>query len=234
MSGKWTDRGIECSHNPPHLVADKEGVVVCTKRKGERQEVPVGRMMREKSSHSETIESLDGPVGKAILEKLLRDPILGVILFEEVSELTKSNGYFVRAQQDAETKLEALHKRFREVIYEKGLAAPTLEALHDPRFACPKHPTARFQWIPVGYLGSAKRVLRFQRSCLECSLPEHFRNGDPESTAKAYACPHCGIVLGEWAWRNPATERWMAPLCDTEYLCSLCGTVVDLDFGIER
>ena len=223
MSGKWTDRGIECSKG--HLVADDEGTAVCHKSKDHREEVPVGRMVRE----HETI-ALPFAESSTAGEFLTEDAQLK----EALRKFNVACAAAEAAKEHADSAKRAISERLRQIFYLKGLAVLNLEALHDSRFACPKHRTARFQWIPIGYLGTAKRALRFQRSCLECSLPEHFRDGAPEPPAKAYECPHCGIVLGDCSWRKTVVNKQFAPYCDTEILCRLCGSVVDIDYGISR
>ena len=120
MSGKWTDRGIECGHNPPHLVADKEGVVVCTRRKP-REEIPVGRMILEESQlPATTFEYV--PVGTDFLKQLERPPHPSDFQDEELhrafKELGKANAVVCGAQRRAQEKLELLKARFLAVIYE--------------------------------------------------------------------------------------------------------------------
>ena len=51
MSGKLSERGIECSKG--HLVADEDGTVVCSKSKNHKEKVPVGKMVQERQSAAE-------------------------------------------------------------------------------------------------------------------------------------------------------------------------------------
>jgi len=249
MSGKWTDRGIECGHNPSHLVADHEGIAVCTKRKP-REEIPVGKMCIEKLFPHGLHEEIFIGVGQTLLERLApsanKSPEVGFIAQDlEIQqwhdELARANAIVLNAQKYAEEKLGALRACFREVIYEKNLAVPTLETLHDVRFACPTHPKSRFVWLRIVQRVGGTYPVEFKRSCLECSLPEHFKKALEENDTSsqevpdcAYECPNCGIVLGKYDGVTPEGDpRWVA-YQDTSILCRLCGTNIGTIYGIQR
>lgn len=230
MSGKWTKRGIECEHEPSHLVADKDGVVVCNKRKP-REEIPVGEMIRTKDDVS-VGWSERGPVGEELLGKLYATalplgPVTISISFAKDDQelrdighqLLLANGRIKKAKADANAVLVKLQERFLKVIYENGLAAPTLEALHDPRYGCGLHPEARFLWRPFE---SLKVIKMFRRDCVACLNPELARviACEPKRIPEiAYKCFTCGFVLGGAEVQNdspPVYKKWYCTLCGTK------------------
>lgn len=209
MPGKWAERGIEDSHG--HLIADEEGTVVCTKRK-EREEVPVGKMILKRS------ENISFPFGeKSKAEEFLnQDQLLQEFYqrFENASEALRD------ALANSEAWKMKIVERLRAIAYQKCLAAPDLEKLHDKRFACPSHPDSRFLWKARAF-HHQQRIPQYQRSCLECSLPSHFRETSvgslKEELTYAYECPCCGIVLG--SFRTERSSEWGY---SENYYCTLC------------
>lgn len=227
MSGKWTKRGIECEHEPSHLVANKDGIVVCNKRKP-REEVPVGKLIIERLSPKGPYKRLYRGVGETLLTRLApssnKTPEVGLIardpeIQQRVDELAEANAMVENIEAYAKTKLEALSARFQDFIYEKGLAAPTLEALHDPRYGCGLHPEARFLWRPFE---SLKVIKMFRRDCVACLNPELARviACEPKRIPEiAYKCFTCGFVLGGAEVQNdspPVYKKWYCTLCGTK------------------
>lgn len=228
MSGKWTERGIECEHEPSHLVADKDGVVVCNKRKGQRQEIPVGRMIAFRPTSIGIVVASDVPIGTELLRRL-RDPKTKDDLSLDSTEkkefdkarrsLQDANAVVRNAEERARDVYQILRQRFREIIYKKGLAVWHIDTLHDGlRFRCPGHKGSRIFWEPENDFWG---ITVFRRKCLKCSLNPAEKTiilKECPTIDYAYECSFCGIVLGEYktAGDIPGHQKFYCKLCETE------------------
>ena len=125
---------------------------------------------------------------------------------------------FLRELYQRQAAIEfQVRKRKKEIAKERGEVVDSIDDL-----VCEKHPDAKFKISSEATEGFWSKIY----VCKTCEDTEKI----PSRFSKAYDCPNCGIVSGEFESRHyrSSQESWTA-LAGREgehYYCSVCGTLI--------